>query len=187
MNIHFYAAVLSVSSMNFFKRIGYFFIAMFVALTSFPIQTVSDRAKDFRLTAYAVGSNFVDESRIDASHFADLTDVILIGVSNFNTEGKITFDKNFDKIVGNIKNAMKDSDANLYLNIIGPGYKTTSTDWNEQMDDQGNYHDIAFRSGNLEKSIKDVLVKYDFDGIFFDYEYPLVHPIILSQSPVLRQ
>ena len=158
--------------MTFFKRLGAFLLSMFVTLTSFPIRPVSQRAEEFRITAYAVGSNFVDASRIDASHFADLTDVILIGVSNFNTEGEITFDKNFETILSNIKEVMKNSDANLYLNIIGPGYKTTSTDWYEQMDDQGKYHDIAFRSGNLEKNIKDVLVKYGFDGIFFDYEYP---------------
>ena len=159
--------------MSVFKRIGSFFLAMFVTLTSFPIRTVSERAKDFRITAYAVGSNFVDASRIDPSHFADITDVILIGVSNFNTEGEITFDGNFEKILGNIREAMKDSDANLYLNIIGPGYKTSSTDWNEQMYDQSDRHNLAFQSGKLENNIKDVLVKYDFDGVFFDYEYPL--------------
>ena len=156
----------------FFKRAASFLLSLFVTLTSVPFRTVSERAEDFRITAYAVGSNFVNADRIDATHFEDLTDVILISVANFNTEGEIILDKNFETIVENIKNAMKNSTANLYLNIIGPGYKTASTDWYEQMDDQGKYHDIAFRSGNLEKNIKDTLVKYGFDGIFFDYEYP---------------
>lgn len=159
--------------MTFFKRIGSFFLSVIVTLTSFPIRTVSQRAEDFRITAYAVGGNFVDASRIDGSHFADITDVILISIANFNTEGEIILDSRFETILGNLRNAMKDSDANLYLNLIGPGYKISSTDWNEQMDDQGNYHDMAFRSGNLEKNIKDTLDKYGFDGVFFDYEYPL--------------
>ena len=156
-----------------FKRIGSFLLALFVTLTSFPYRPVSKRAEEFRITAYCVGGNFRDASRIDASHFADLTDVILISVANFNKNGEIILANDFDLIYTNIKNAMKDSDANLYLNIIGPGYTTSSTDWNEQMDDQGNNHDIAFRSGNLEKNIKDTLDKYGFDGVFFDYEYPL--------------
>lgn len=159
--------------MTVFKRIGSFLLSVFVTLTSFPIKTVSQRAEDFRIVTYAVGSNFVDASRIDASHFVDLTDVILIGVSDFNTDGEIILNPEFEKILANIKVAMKDSDANLYLNLIGPGYTTTSTDWNEQMDDQANQHDIAFKSGKLEENIKDVLVKYSFDGVFFDYEYPL--------------
>ena len=156
-----------------FKRIGSFLLALFVTLTSFPYRPVSKRAEEFRITAYCVGGNFRDASKIDASHFADLTDVILISVANFNKNGEIILADDFDLIYTNIKNAMKDSDANLYLNIIGPGYTTSSTDWNEQMDDQGNNHDIAFRSGNLEKNIKDTLDKYGFDGVFFDYEYPL--------------
>lgn len=156
-----------------FKRIGSFLLALFVTLTSFPYRPVSKRAEEFRITAYCVGGNFRDASRIDASHFADLTDVILISVANFNKNGEIILANDFDLIYTNIKNAMKESDANLYLNIIGPGYTTSSTDWNEQMDDQGNNHDIAFRSGNLEKNIKDTLEKYGFDGVFFDYEYPL--------------
>ena len=159
--------------MAVFKRIGSFLLSVFVTLTSFPIRTVSQRAEDFRIVAYAVGSNFVDASRIDASHFADITDVILIGVSDFNTEGEIILNPDFEKILANIKNAMKDSEANLYLNLIGPGFTTTSTDWNEQMEDQAKYHDAAFQTGKLENNIKDVLVKYGFDGVFFDYEYPL--------------
>lgn len=157
---------------TFFKRLGSLLLSFFVTVTSIPFRTVSQRAEDFRLTTYVVGNNFLNAANIDGSHFADLTDVILIGIANFNTEGEIVLDGNFEKILANLKNAMKDSDANLYLNIIGPGYTTSSTDWYEQMDDQGKRHDIAFRSGNLEKNIKDVLVKYDFDGIFFDYEYP---------------
>ncbi len=159
--------------MHFFSRLGFILLSLITTLTSVPFRTVSDRAKDFRITAYAVGNNFVDSSRIDASHFEDVTDVILIGVTNFNTEGELVFNENFEQILSNIKEAMKNSDANLYLNIIGPGYRIQSDDWNEQMMDQSKYHNLAFRSGNLEKNIKDALVKYGFDGIFFDYEYPV--------------
>lgn len=159
--------------MTFFKRIGSFLLSLLVTITSFPVRNVSQRAEDFRIVSYAVGNNFVDAAKIDNSHFADLTDVILIGVSDFNTDGEIVLNGNFEKILLNIRNAMKNSNANLYLNLIGPGFTTSSSDWDEQMDDQSSRHNMAFNSGNLEKNIKDVLVKYDFDGVFFDYEYPL--------------
>lgn len=150
-----------------------FFLALFVTLTSLPFRTVSDRAKDFRITAYVVGSTFANADSIDASHFEDITDVILISIANFNTEGEIVLSQNFETVLSNLKAAMEGSGANLYLNIIGPGYRTNSSDWNEQMIDQSKYHNMAFRSGNLEKNIKDTLIKYGFDGIFFDYEYPV--------------
>lgn len=159
--------------MTVWARIGTFILSFIITCTSIPVKTASQRAKDFRITAYLVGTGLENASRIDPSHFGDVTDVILISVANFNTEGEIILNPNFDKIVENVKTAMADSGANLYLNIIGPGSTVSSSDWNEQMDDQGKRHDIAFRSGNLEKNIKDVLDKYGFDGIFFDYEYPL--------------
>lgn len=159
--------------MSFFTRILTFLVSILIGIMIFPLSPVSERAEDFRLTAYAVGNNFADASKIDASHFEDLTDVILISIANFNTEGEIILSQNFETILENIKDAMKDSDANLYLNILGPGPRINSADWNEQMKDQSKYHNMAFESGNLEKNIKDVLVKYDFDGIFFDYEYPV--------------
>lgn len=159
--------------MSFITRFALVFLSVIVTVTSFPFKMVSQRAKDFRLTAYVVGNNFVDTSRIDASHFEDLTDVILIGVSNFNENGEIVLDKNFDTVVSNLREGMKNSKANLYLNIIGPGYRIQSDDWNELMKDQSKYHNLAFRSGNLEKNIKAVLDEYGFDGVFFDYEYPV--------------
>lgn len=159
--------------MNIFTKLWSVLLSAIVTLTSVPFRTVSQRAEDFRLTAYLVGSNFSVASKIDASHFEDLTDVILISVSNFNTQGEITFADNFETILSNIKNAMSGSDANLYLNIIGPGSTVQSDDWYEQMESLASRHDIAFKSGNLEKNIKAVLDKYGFDGIFFDYEYPV--------------
>jgi GH18 family chitinase len=65
------------------------------------------------------------------------------------------------------------TNQNFYLNILGPGSQTDSDDWTEQMHDLANRHTSAFESGNLENSIKTVLSTYGFDGIVFDYEFPL--------------
>ncbi len=162
------------TGMEIISKIASFLLAAFVTLTSFPMKTVSERAADFRVTAYIVGSGLADASRIDSSHFADVTDVILISSAFFNTKGEITYAENFDTIVSNLKNAIGENPVNVYLNIIGPGATISTSDWNEQMDSQGKQHDIAFKSGKLEQSIKDALDAYGFDGIFFDYEYPLL-------------
>lgn len=159
--------------MTFFKDLFMIILSFIVSFTSLPVKSVSERAEDFRVTAYAVGGNFVNADRIDASHFTDVTDVILISVANFNTKGEIVTAANFDTIVSNLKNAMSGSDAKLHVNLIGPGYTTSSSDWNEQMDDQANRHELAFASGCLEDNILRFLEQYEFDGVFFDYEYPL--------------
>lgn len=158
--------------MEILIKILSFILSVIISFTSFSFKTTSSKAKDFRLVAYVVGNGFENESNIDASHFEDLTDVILFGVATFDTEGNVNLQSNFEKVLTNLRNAMADSDARLYLNLLGPGYRTSSTVWEDQMDDQGNYHDMAFRSGKLEGNIKAVLEKYDFDGIMFDYEYP---------------
>lgn len=158
--------------MSFFARIVSFFLGLSVTFSSLPIRTISQRAKVFRVTAYVVGNNFVDETRIDPSHFSNITDVILFGMATFDTEGKVNLDRNFDKVFTNLKNAVGESPAKIHLNLLGPGSVSGST-WDEQMANQGERHCLAFKSGKLEKNIKDVLDKYNFDGVFFDYEYPV--------------
>ncbi len=162
--------------MSIFSKLGSLLLSLITMLTSyFPfIKTVPQKAENFRVTAYIVGGGLADASRIDASHFKDVTDVILISVAFFNTDGELYYSENFDKIVSNLKEAIGDEPVNLYLNLIGPGATISTSDWNEQMDSQGRQHDIAFKSGNLENNIKDALDKYGFDGVFFDYEYPLL-------------
>lgn len=158
--------------MAFFSKILSFLLTIIITLSPISLKPVSERAKDFRLVAYVVGGGFENEKNIDNTHFEDLTDVILFGVASFDSEGNVNLQSNFEKVLSNLRKAMKKSSANLYLNLLGPGYKTSSTVWEEQMDDQGNYHDMAFRSGKLQGNIKAVLEKYNFDGVMFDYEYP---------------
>lgn len=160
--------------MAFFSKLLSLILSVIITLApaSTSLKTTSQRAKDFRLVAYVVGNGFENENNIDATHFEDLTDVILFGVATFDTEGNVNLQSNFEKVLSNLKNAMEGSQARLWLNLLGPGFRTSSPVWEEQMDDQGNYHDMAFRSGNLEGNIKSTLEKYGFDGIMFDYEYP---------------
>lgn len=131
-------------------------------------------AEDFRITAYVVGKYCSDADSFDTSHFNQLTDIILFGVAAFDENGEITLSDDFDICLKNIRSAMKDDGSQrLYLNVLGPGSTTDSEDWYDQMADQGEHHTKAFESGNLEENIKSVLESNGFDGVLFDYEYPI--------------
>lgn len=129
---------------------------------------------DFRITAYVLGSSCSDISSFDSSHIAQLTDIILFGVATFDEAGNISLTADFNSSLQNLRSVMKtDGSQRLYLNLLGPGNQSDSDDWYDQMADLAQRHTNAFESGNLEKSIKTVLDKYDFDGVFFDYEFPI--------------
>lgn len=139
-----------------------------------PSETTSVKAEDFRITSYVVADGLREKGKLDTSHFSQITDVILFGCATFDEEGKVTLDDEFDTILANLKDAIGDSqEKKVYLNILGPSAQIDSDDWNKRMDDVGERHTKAFESGNLENNIKAVLDKYGFDGIFFDYEYPI--------------
>lgn len=159
--------------MEIFYRIISFFLSLVYMIPCAIPSRNSENAGKFRLTSYIVGNGLEDSSKIDPSHFYQLTDVILIGVSSFTESGEIILNPNFDRIVSNIRAAIGNSGTRLHVNLMGPGNQSNTSDWNEQMEDQSKRHNNAFRSGKLENNIKELLDRYGFDGIFFDYEYPL--------------
>lgn len=131
------------------------------------------KAENFRVTAYIVGDRFIVSSDVPSAHFETVTDAILIGVSDFNEKGEIVLDENFDAILKNVRCAMGESSANLFVNLIGPGAESEYDSWEDRMEALAVNHEKAFSSGVLENNIKELLDKYGFDGVFFDYEYPL--------------
>lgn len=124
---------------------------------------------DFRVTAYVVADGLDDS--FDPSNLDRVTDIILFGNATYSEDGTVTLSENFDSQLKMLKSFI--TGQNLYLNILGPGSETDSDDWNEQMYDLADRNTAAFESGKLENEIKTVLEKYDFDGVFFDYEFPL--------------
>lgn len=137
----------------------------------FPSQT-RVAAEDFRITAYVVANTVHDE--MDFSHFSQVTDFILFGVATFNEDGEVILTEDAAEKISILRNEIdKYENKRFYLSMLGPGSQTDSSDWNEQMADQAQRHTNAFASGKLEKNILTVLGQYGFDGVFFDYEYPL--------------
>lgn len=125
--------------------------------------------QDFRVTAYVV-SDRLNET-FDASNIDKVTDIILFGNAAYDESGKVNLSDSFEADVEFIKSYI--TNQRLYLNILGPSSQSQSDDWNEQMYDLADRNTAAFESGVLENEIKGVLEKYDFNGIVFDYEFPL--------------
>lgn len=133
------------------------------------VESTPVKAEDFRITAYVV-SNSIDEN-FDFSHFDQLTDIIIFGNATFDEEGNVNLTDKFESDLKTVREHI--TDQNLYLNILGPASQSESDDWEEQVHDLADRHTKAFESGNLENSVKSVLDKYGFDGVVFDYEFPL--------------
>lgn len=135
-------------------------------------QTPVD-AKDFRVTAYVTAESIQDLKTFDAGHIDEVTDIIYIGASDFDLEGNIIIKDTFENGLNNIKKLIENKDINLYCSITGPPAVESHDDWYDQMADQAEQHNIAFKTGNLEDNILKFLQDYGFDGIFFDYEYAI--------------
>ncbi len=130
--------------------------------------------ENFRVVAYVRGDYVQEKDSINAEDFDIITHIILFECASFDSEGKVIVEKEkLATALENIHNAIGERDVKITLNILGPRGNTDSDVWEEQMEVQSDEHNKAFKSGVLEKNIVDVLKKYDFDGVHFDYEYPL--------------
>ncbi|MFR5877090.1 MAG: glycosyl hydrolase family 18 protein [Eubacterium sp.] len=150
-------------------------ISLFTALFSACSATEATPVKpeDFRITAYIIGDTVMSLTDGEAAHINEVTDVILFGKSNFDESGKVVLSEDFDEVYNKIKNIIGNNDSRLYINLLGPDSQSDSEDWYDQMADKAERHTAAFESGVLENNIKSILDKYNFDGVFFDYEYPI--------------
>ncbi|MDE7124230.1 MAG: glycoside hydrolase family 18 protein [Eubacterium sp.] len=146
-----------------------FMMASFFCACSDKTVSTPVNAQDFRVTAYIV-SDRLDET-FDASNLDKVTDIILFGNAVYDENGNVNLSDSFDADVEFLDNLI--TDQRVYLNILGPSSQSQSDDWNKQMYDLADRNTAAFESGVLEEGIKDVLAKYDFDGVVFDYEFPL--------------
>lgn len=146
-------------------------------LNSIDVLNVKEnKNEDFRITSYLVCQWFYGNESIDVKKMNTLTDIILFGVARFDENGKVylqDLDINgkmvdgetiFNDIIKDIKET--NPDAKIHCNILGPD----GVDSN----DKEKLHSQAFvnNSDALIKNILNLLKAYEFDGIFFDYEYP---------------
>ncbi len=145
------------------------FLLCFAGCTEAP-----QKDEDFRVTAYVRGAFIQSDEALHPEDFDIITDVILFECASFNNKGEIVYDKDMLEVaLKNLRTAIGDRDVNISLNLLGPGSVTDSTVWEDQMESQSDEHNKAFKSGILEENIVKILDEYNFDGVHFDYEYPL--------------
>ena len=163
--------------MFFLNRILAIFTAVITLISSFlgiGLNKDTTKVDDFKVTAYIRGDYVQNPDNLYPEDFDIITHVILFECASFDNEGNVIIDENkLETALINIRNAIGNRDVNITLNLLGPRGITDSTDWNEQMEAQSDEHNKAFTSGILENNIIAVLEKYDFDGVHFDYEYPI--------------
>ena len=161
----------------FLSQITAFFTAIILVVTNFlgiDMDMSDKKVDDFKVTTYIRGDYVQSPDSLYAEDFDIVTDVILFECASFNSEGEIVYDEaKLETALGNIRNAIGDRDVNITLNLLGPWGITDSDVWEEQMEAQSDEHNKAFTSGVLEDNIIEILDKYDFDGVHFDYEYPI--------------
>ncbi len=165
--------------MVFLKSIIAFMTAVVSLITGFlGVDMKPDDGIDepFRVKSYIVCDRIQDPSSLCSEDFDIITDVILFGVATFDNKGNVTVDrKTLETALYNLKTVVGDREIEYTLNFLGPGSTSSSSDWYEQMESMGKEHNKAFRSPKLKKNIIEVLEEYDFDGVHFDYEYPVTN------------
>lgn len=137
------------------------------------LNVTENKNDDFRVTSYLVCQWFYGNENIDVKKMNTITDFILFGVARFDENGNVYLqdldingrmvsgDKIFKDVIADIKSA--NPDVKIHCNILGPNgadYEKLHTQAFKKYDDE------------LIENILNLLETYDFDGLFFDYEYP---------------
>lgn len=130
-------------------------------------------AEEFHVTTYLIASNVTSEESIHPEDFDIITDVIVFGSATFDAEGQVHEDEQqLSFALDILRGAIGDRDVKVHINLLGPGPLVDHGVWEENMKDLSAQHKLAFESGVLEDNIVALVEKYDFDGMYFDYEYP---------------
>lgn len=149
-------------------------ITILSSLLGVNVNCTDKKVDNFRVTTYIRGDYVQEENSLYPADFEIVTDVILFECASFNSAGEVIYDQTkLETALSNIRKAIGDNDVKITLNLLGPWGNTDSDVWEEQMEAQSEEHNKAFTSGVLEYNIIEVLDKYDFDGVHFDYEYPI--------------
>lgn len=159
-----------------FERIAAFFTSLILIVSNLlgtGGNPFAKKVEDFKVTTYIRGAYVQSESSLYPEDFDIVTDVILFECASFNNKGEVICNEHLEPALANIRKAIGSRDVNVTLNLLGPWGQTDSDVWEEQMEAQSDEHNKAFTSGVLEDNIIAVLDKYDFDGVHFDYEYPI--------------
>ncbi len=160
----------------FFERVVAFLTALTGLISGvFGLgNCAAEKVESFKVTTYIRCDYVQNENSLFTEDFDIVTDAILFEAASFDSNGNIIYnEEKLENALSNIRKAVGDRDVHLTVNLLGPGGHSDSDVWEEQMEAQSQEHNKAFESGVLEDNIILFLDKYGFDGVHFDYEYPL--------------
>ena len=163
---------------TFIHRVVSFFTALLMVISNFlgiNIDLTDKKVDNFKVTTYIRGDAIMYwGGELYEEDFDIITDAIIFECATFNNKGEVEYDEEkMEAVLAKVRDAIGGRDIHLTLNFIGPRGESDSDVYEDQMEAQSNEHNKAFESGVLEDNIIAVLDKYDFDGVHFDYEYPL--------------
>ena len=163
---------------TFIQRVIGFFTALATIISGFfgiNGGLIDKKIDNFKVTTYIRGDAVMYwNGELYEEDFDIVTDVILFECATFNSNGEVEYDEEkMETVLSRVRNAIGNRDVHLTLNFIGPWGETDSEVYEDRMEAQSDEHNKAFESGVLEDNIIAVLDKYNFDGVHFDYEYPL--------------
>ncbi len=146
----------------------------YAKIKSISVSRKTADCAGFRVTSYFVSQYINTPGSVNPDVFDVVTDAILFGCVTFDRSGELVVDKALlEPSLANLRQAVGERNVNIYINVLGPDADSGIPDWYDQMDNKAAKHSEAFKSGKLESSITALLDEYGFDGIFFDYEYPI--------------
>lgn len=149
-------------------------VSIITGLLGIDSNCIVKKVEDFRVSSYVVSDYIQDISALYSEDFDIITDVIIFGCATFDANGNVNIEKQeLETALKNLRQTIGDRDVAININLLGPGYNGTSDVWEDQMEGQSDEHNKAFTSGVLEENIVALLDEYDFDGVHFDYEYPI--------------
>ena len=132
------------------------------------------KVENFKVTSYIRGDSVHSAADLNSEDFDIITDLIIFECATFNSKGEVEYDEaKIERVMSAVRTVIGDRDIHITLNLLGPRGNTDSDEWKKQMRVQSTEHNKAFKSGALERNVLEVLKKYGFDGVHFDYEYPI--------------
>ena len=129
---------------------------------------------DFKVSSYIRAAFLGDNYKPDAGRFKTTTDLIVIEACTFDETGTLHFSY-MDRVLKLMKEVREiNPDIRIHLNIIGTLEKSGET-WEETLSLLEDMHYKAMREngGYFIGNIVSALEKYGFDGVNFDWEYPV--------------
>ena len=161
----------------FIERIVAFFSSLSIIIANLlgiSYNPMVNKVENFRVTTYVIATQSYNENALHPEDFDIVTDAILFGCARFDSEGNINCDEDTLRTsLANLRKTIGDRDIKISINLLGPQGHTDSDVWEDQMEAQSIEHNKAFTSGVLEDNVVALLDEYGFDGVHFDYEYPL--------------